>query len=130
MLQDHVKHSSPLRHDIVGGCARHHLERFQNRSAYAVTIRIRFLQGWPLVGNFRMPMTLPGIYIWIDAAAKELVEVRIERLPFENAAAKLIPRECWQVTHIEKERMAPHNRFGQQPVIANQSEQFISLGPS
>ena len=75
-------------------------------------------------------MTLTGIDIRVDATAKELVEMWIKRLPFENAAADLIPRECWQVTHIEKERMAPHNRFGQQPVIANQTEQFITLGPS
>src|SRR5262245_16092529 len=130
MLQHHVEYSSPLRHDIVGGPAWLCLKGSQNRSAYSVTIRLSLLQGWPLVRNFRVPMTLAGIDIRIDTAAKELVEVRIERRPFENAAANLIPRECWQVTHVEKKRMPPHNRFGQQPIIANQTEQFITLGPS
>src|SRR5262245_8817534 len=130
MLQHHVKHSSPLRHEIVGESARYHLKGFQNRAAYPVTIRLRLLQSRPLVGNFRVPVTLPGIDIRIDAAAKDLVEIWIERLLFENAGANLIPRECWQVAHVEKERMALHDRCGQQPVIENQTDQFISLGPS
>jgi hypothetical protein len=64
-------------------------------------------------------MALPGIDVRVNAAAKELVEMWIERLPFEDAAANLIPRKRWQVTHVKKERMAPHNRLGQQSVIAN-----------
>jgi hypothetical protein len=75
-------------------------------------------------------MTLTRIDIRVDATAKEILEMRINRPPLEDAAANLIPRKRWQVTHKEKERMAPHNRFGQQPVVANQTEQFIAPGPS
>ena len=44
-------------------------------------------------------MTLASIDIRVDAAAKELVEMWIKRSPFEDAAANLIPRKRWQVTH-------------------------------
>jgi hypothetical protein len=75
-------------------------------------------------------MTLTGINVRIDAPAKELIEVWIKRLPFEDGAANLIPRKRWQVTHVEKKRMPPNNRLGQQPVISNQTEQLIAPGPS
>jgi hypothetical protein len=75
-------------------------------------------------------MTFTRIDVRIDAAAKELVEMWIQRTPFEDAATNLIPRKRWQMTHVEKKRMPPNYRLGQQSVISNQTEQLIAPGPS
>jgi hypothetical protein len=75
-------------------------------------------------------MTLAGIDIRINAAAKKFVEARIKRLPLEDAAANLIPGKSGQVTGVKKKRVAPHNRLGQELVIANESEQLVAPLPS
>jgi len=77
-----------------------------------------------------VPMTLTGIHVRINASAKKLVEMWIKRWPFQDTAANLIPRKRRQVTHVEKKRMPPNYRLGQQPVISNQTEQLIAPGPS
>ena len=46
-------------------------------------------------------MTLLCVDVRIDAPAKEIIEVAVERLPVQNAAANLIPRERREVAQIE-----------------------------
>src|SRR5882724_5506856 len=113
VLQDHVEHASALRHDIFGKAARYRIKGFQNRAAHSVAILLRLFQDRPLLGNLRVPMTLTGIHIRINASAKKLVEMWIKRWPFQDTAANLIPRKRRQVTHVEKKRMPPNYRLGQ-----------------
>jgi hypothetical protein len=75
-------------------------------------------------------MTLTRIDVRIDAAKKELDKMRIKRLPIEDTVANLIPRKRRQMTHVEKKRMPPNDRLGQQAVISNQTEQLVAPGPS
>jgi hypothetical protein len=55
-------------------------------------------------------MTFPGVDVGIDAAAEQIVEIRIEGVPPEERAADLIPRKSRQVADIKYERMPPYDR--------------------
>ena len=58
-------------------------------------------------------MAFAGVDVGIDAAAKQIVEIRIERRPVENSAADLVPRKGRQMTDIKNKRMAPNDRLRQ-----------------
>ena len=74
-------------------------------------------------------MTLPCVDVRIDAAAKEIIEVAVERLLLQNAAANLIPRERRQVAQIENKGVAPNDRLGEKLPFFYQTEEFIAPGP-
>jgi len=76
-----------------------------------------------------MPMTLLCVDVRIDAPAKEIIEVAVERPPVQNAAADLIPRERREVAQIENKGVAPNDRLGEKLPFFYQAEEFIAPGP-
>src|SRR5688500_6914590 len=110
MLQHHLKGATLLRHHIGGRGAADCIDGFGQSAAHIVSILASFGHTWPLFRRVGMLVTFAGIDIGIDAAAKQIVKIGIERLPLEKGAADLIPGKCRQVTDIKKKWMPPDDR--------------------
>ena len=67
-----------LAHDIIGAAIAERLDRIEDSIPYSVSIIDSFRKTWPAIRNLRVPMTFAGVHVGIDAAAKQIVEIRIE----------------------------------------------------
>ena len=76
-----------------------------------------------------MPMTFPRIDVRVDAAAKKIVEIGTERLPFKYGATNLVPRKRRQMTNVKNKWMAPNDRLSQDFSRRNDRENLIGSRP-
>src|SRR6266542_5816176 len=76
-----------------------------------------------------MPMTFPRIDVRVDAAAKKIVEIGTQRLPFKYRATNLVPRKGGQMTDVENKWMAPNDRLGQDFSRRHERENLIGSRP-
>src|SRR4029077_17009374 len=107
----------------------HRLHRLHDRTTDLVTILHGLRETGPRLRNIRVPMAFSGIDVGIDTAAKQIVEIWIERFPLENAAADLIPRKRRQMTDVKNKRMAPHDRLSVHSLRSDDVDNFIRSRP-
>src|SRR6476646_2430021 len=129
MFEHQLKHPAVFGDRVSGIRLWQRIKRFQKRAADLVAICHRLAQSRPFVRNIGMPVTFPRVDVRINATAKEIVEVRVVRLPLQQRTTDLIPGKHRKMTYVKNKRMPPDDRLGQQRLVGNHTKNLVRTSP-